>query len=140
MRKRPFDSSASLRAYSFEARATLAASAALRKPTAGRVGDVIAVATPPRSRSSIDFCGVQLLTGGVSSLAALSAFTHGGGEMWWCTSMRCGPAVAGVVHPEAASAPIATVPVTSRRRLASGAANAGACAHAGHTGRILPLA
>jgi hypothetical protein len=42
---------------------------------------VTAVAIPPASRSSIDFCGVQLLTGGESSLAAFSAVTQGGGEM-----------------------------------------------------------
>ena len=44
IRRRPRESSAKVRAYSFDARATLDASAALRKPTAGSVGEVIKTA------------------------------------------------------------------------------------------------
>jgi hypothetical protein len=52
--------------HSLEVCATAAATLAPRKATAGSVCETIAVATPPWFMSSSDFCGVQLLTGGVS--------------------------------------------------------------------------
>ncbi len=58
-----------------------AASAAGRKPTCGVVGEVMAVAMPALSMSSIERCGVQLVSGGLSSFAFFSASNQVGGAM-----------------------------------------------------------
>jgi hypothetical protein len=52
------------------------------------VGDAMDVAMPASSMFSIERCGVQPDSGGLSSPACLSAANHAGGTMWWCTSMR----------------------------------------------------
>ena len=54
---------------------------ALSSPvTCGVVGDVIAIATPPLSMSSSDFCTDQFTIGGLSFFMLLTASSHVGGE------------------------------------------------------------
>jgi hypothetical protein len=46
------------------------------------VGETTAVAVPALSISSIERCGVQAVTNGVSRPAFFSASSQGGGVMW----------------------------------------------------------
>jgi len=53
-----------------------------RKLSCGVVGEQIAVAVPPWSMSSSDFCTDQLFSGGLPRLAFFTASSQVGGEMW----------------------------------------------------------
>src|SRR5215813_7823470 len=91
-----------------------------RNFTCGVVGEAMTVATPALSMSSSDFCGDQLDIGALARFALRTASIHVGGEMWWCTSMRCGLAWAAASRPDAANAPAASEaapPATNARRL-----------------------
>ncbi len=68
-------------AYSLDSRASRAASSAGKSPTCGVVGDVMAVATPPLSISSIVFCTDQFVIGGLSFPMRVTALSHVGGTM-----------------------------------------------------------
>src|SRR5207245_699517 len=91
--------------------------------TPGVVIDVMAVATPALSMSSIDRAGVQLRVGGWRICLGASSATYRGGARWWWTSMRCGvagtPAGACAADRRAgtsAPAPRAARPATNARR------------------------
>ena len=62
--------------------------------TCGVVGDRIAVATPPLSMSSSDFCTDQCAIGGLAAPISFMACSQLGAATWWCTSMRRGVACA----------------------------------------------
>ena len=69
-------------AYSFDSRATRAASALSNGLVCGVVGEVIEVATPPLSMSSSVFCTDQLAIGGLVRFIFFNPSSQLGGEMW----------------------------------------------------------
>src|SRR3981189_520751 len=91
--------------YSFDSRARRAAlSLSLpRKLSCGVVGEHIAGAMPALSMSSSDFATDQLASGGLARFAFFTASSQVGGEIWWCTSMRCGLALS--LHAHAGDTP-----------------------------------
>src|ERR1700704_2634105 len=103
--------------YSFDSRARRAAlSLSLpRKLSCGVVGEHIAVAMPALSMSSSDFATDQLASGGLARFAFFTASSQVGGEIWWCTAMRCGLSCA--LRPDAANAPTASAAAPPASRL-----------------------
>src|SRR5580704_10195739 len=65
--------------YSLQARASQPVAALSPNHKPGLVMDTTAAATPPRSMSSIDLAGVQVVLAGCSSGRPLTSATHDGG-------------------------------------------------------------
>src|SRR5215472_522235 len=114
----------SLAPYSLHSRAITRVASLSPNHRPGLVIEIIAVATPPLSMSSIDFSGAHPAFAGWRSSRPLTKASHCGGEKWWWTSMRrgfvaeapCAKLGIGAPLPARAAPNAARPPVTNARR------------------------